>query len=105
MRLKPTEILASAPDFGNLFKKRKTKAMMQAVARKKAHWLFNIGSDSAFIGKRRLQEDMVTSAVFGSIRLMSPEDRREAIKVMVGGDCFTAAGFKEGEDIDHRNGF
>ncbi len=65
--------------------------MMEAVARGKAHWLFGAGTDGLFNGKRRPQEDMVTSAVFGSIRLMSSEDRRRAIKVVLGAECFEAA--------------
>ena len=61
--------------------------MMEAVAQKKANWLFRSGSDKTFSG-RRPQEDMVTSAIFGSIRLMSTQDRREALAVLLGRDFF-----------------
>ena len=74
--------------------------MMEAVARRKAHWLFRAGSEKTFSGKRRPQEDMVTSAVFGSIRLMSAEDRRNAIEVLLGKDAFEASDFARGSDID-----
>jgi len=74
--------------------------MMEAVGRRKAHWLFGAGSERTFSGKRRPQEDMVTSAVFGSIRLMSLEDRRKAIKVLLGGDAFEASNFAQGYDIN-----
>ncbi len=72
--------------------------MMEAVARRKAHWLLNVGSEKSFNGKRP-QEDMVTSAVFGTIRLMSSNDRHEAIRVIVGEKCFKEAGFEEAADI------
>jgi hypothetical protein len=74
--------------------------MMEAVARRKANWLFDARSEKVFFGKRRPQEDMVTSAIFGSIRLMSPQDRRAAIKILLGTECFEAAGFPVGVDID-----
>ena len=74
--------------------------MMEAVARRKAHWLFRAGSDKTFSGKRRPQEDMVTSAVFGSIRLMSPEDRRGAVEVLLGSNAFEAAEFTNVQDIE-----
>lgn len=74
--------------------------MMEAVARRKAHWLFGAGSDKSFSGKRRPQEDMVTSAVFGSIRLMSPEDRFRAIEVLLGRDVIKATGFARDHDIE-----
>lgn len=62
---------------------------MEAVARRKAHWLFRTGSDDLFSGAKRPQEDMVTSAVFGSIKLMSPHDRRLAIDTLLGRDYFS----------------
>lgn len=74
--------------------------MMEAVARRKASWLFGAGSDKTFSGKRRPQEDMVTSAVFGSIRLMSSEDRRKAVEVLLGRDAFEAAALASGRDIE-----
>ena len=74
--------------------------MMEAVARRKAHWLFGAGSEKTFSGKRRPQEDMVTSAVFGSIKLMSPEDRRGAIEVLLGRDAFKAAACTNDHDIE-----
>lgn len=74
--------------------------MMEAVARRKAHWLFRTGSERSFSGKRRPQEDMVTSAVFGSIRLLSPADRRKAIELIVGEECFNAALFPDDQDIE-----
>lgn len=74
--------------------------MMEAVARGKAHWLFRAGSNEAFSGKRRPQEDMVTSAVLGSIRLMSSEDRRQAIEVLLGPACFPMVEFPIDNDIE-----
>lgn len=74
--------------------------MMEAVGRRKAHWLFGAGSEKTFSGKRRPQEDMVTSAVFGSIRLMSLEDRRKAIEVLLGRDAFETSNFARGHDIN-----
>lgn len=58
--------------------------MMDAIARRKAHRLFGSDSDALFLGKRRPQEDMITSAVFGSIRLMSSSDRCEALALLLG---------------------
>lgn len=63
--------------------------MMEAVARRKANWLFRAGSDKSFSGNRRPQEDMVTSAVFGSIKLMSIEDRAQALALLLGEDHFS----------------
>lgn len=74
--------------------------MMEAVARRKARWLFCAGSDKNFAGKRRPQEDMVTSAVFGSIRLMSPEDRFRAVELLLGREAFDATGFIRDHDIE-----
>lgn len=74
--------------------------MMEAVGRRKAHWLFRAGSEKAFSGKRRPQEDMVTSAVFGSIRLMSPQDRRKAIEVLLGRNAFETSNFARDHDIN-----
>lgn len=74
--------------------------MMEAVARRKAHWLFGAGSEHTFSGKRRPQEDMVTSAVFGSIRMMSPNDRFKAIELVLGRDAVEASEFTPDNDID-----
>lgn len=74
--------------------------MMEAVGRRKAHWLFGAGSEKTFSGKRRPQEDMVTSAVFGSIRLMSLEDRRKAIEVLLGRNAFETSNFARDHDIN-----
>tara|TARA_R100001369_G_scaffold17816_1_gene33225 strand:+ start:652 stop:1377 length:726 start_codon:yes stop_codon:yes gene_type:complete len=74
--------------------------MMEATARKKAHWLFGAGSEKTFSGKRRPQEDMVTSAVFGSIRLMAPEDRCKAIEMLLGPACWSATGFAGNRDVE-----
>ncbi|SDG51998.1 hypothetical protein [Alloyangia pacifica] len=74
--------------------------MLEAVARRKAHWLFNAESAKSFYGKRRPQEDMVTSAVFGSISQMSPEDRYGAIEILLGRDAFKETGFTPEDDID-----
>ncbi|PLS21966.1 hypothetical protein [Neptunicoccus cionae] len=73
--------------------------MMEAVARRKAHWLFGSGSEKNFIGKRRPQEDMVTSAVFGSIGLLSPKDRCKAIEILLGRDAFNTTGLSKNCDI------
>ena len=43
---------------------------------------------------------MVTSAVFGSIRLMSSEDRRKAVEVLLGRDAFEAAALTADCDIE-----
>ena len=74
--------------------------MLEAVGRRKAHWLLRAGSEKTFSGKRRPQEDMVTSAVFGSIRLMSSGDRRKAIEVLLGREAFEVSNFADGHDID-----
>lgn len=74
--------------------------MMEAVARRKAHWLFGVASEKVFVGKRRPQEDMVTSAVFGSIWLMPPENRRKAIELVLGAECLQAAQFLTDHDIE-----
>ncbi len=73
---------------------------MEAVARRKAHWLFGAGSENSFSGKRRPQEDMVTSAVFGSIRMMSPNDRFKAIELVLGRDAVEASEFTPDNDIE-----
>ena len=73
---------------------------MEAVARRKAHWLFGAGSEKNFTGKRRPQEDMVTSAVFGSVRLMSREDRFKAVELILGRDAFHASGLANGHNIE-----
>lgn len=73
--------------------------MMEAVARRKAHWLFGAGSEKAFSGKRRPQEDMVTSAVFGSSRLLPQENRHRALALLLGQDCWHISGFKPDADI------
>lgn len=74
--------------------------MMEAVGRRKAHWLFGAGSEKAFSGKHRPQEDMVTSAVFGSIKLMSQEYRFEALKILLGQNAFEATGFVKSHDVE-----
>lgn len=74
--------------------------MMEAVARRKAHWLFGAGSENTFSGKRRPQEDMVTSAVFGSIRMMSPNDRFKAIELVLGRDAVAVSEFTPDNDIE-----
>lgn len=73
--------------------------MMEAVARRKANWLFRSGSEKDFFEKRRPQEDMVTSAVFGSIRLMSSEDRFCAIRKLLGNDAFNTTEFTPDHEI------
>lgn len=42
----------------------------------------------------------MTSAVFGSIRLMSQEDRCKAIKVLLGCDAFKTSNFTQDQDQD-----
>jgi len=69
--------------------------MMEAVARGKAHWLFDKQEKSSV---RRPQEDLVTSAVFGSIRFLPSEDRQKAVDLLIGNDCLKAADF--GSDSD-----
>ena len=73
---------------------------MEAVARRKAHWLLRSGSENTFIGKRRPQEDMVTSAVFGSILLLCPEERRGALAILLGKNCWDTVKGEFGADID-----
>jgi len=74
--------------------------MMEAVGRRKAHWLFGAGSEKTFSGKRRPQEDMVTSAVFGSIRLMSPEARHRALEILLGQECWNNIKLSHNSDIE-----
>lgn len=74
--------------------------MLEAVARRKANWLFNAGSEKTFNGKRRPQEDMVTSAVFGSIWQMSQLDRYGSLEILLGHEAFKATGFTPEVDIN-----
>lgn len=59
--------------------------MFEAVARKKANWLFAVsrGAEGALV-KRRPQEDLITSSVFGSIRLLPLPDRHAALRLLLG---------------------
>lgn len=74
--------------------------MMEAVGRKKAHWLFGARGAEVFVGKTRPQEDMVTSAVFGSVMLLSIADRRAAVAVLLGPDAWKAASFDLAQNIE-----
>ena len=64
--------------------------MMEAVGRKKAHRLFNRASADRFVKGRRPQEDLVTSAVFGSIDLLTGPARRRALELVVGKKAINA---------------
>jgi hypothetical protein len=74
--------------------------MMEAVGRKKAHWLFGARGSEVFVGKTRPQEDMVTSAVFGSVMLLSIADRRAALDILLGLDAWKTASFDLTQDIE-----
>lgn len=76
--------------------------MLEAVARRKAHWLFNSKSHESFSGRRRPQEDMVTSAVFGSIKLLPLEDRLTALRVVLGPSTIANIQFPWEADLDIR---
>ncbi|EBA05877.1 hypothetical protein [Sagittula stellata] len=58
--------------------------MLEAVAKRKAHWLLRAGSSERYTGGKRPQEDLVTSAVFGSIRLMPLDAQRPALSTLLG---------------------
>ena len=73
--------------------------MMEAIAKRKAGWLFDASGHENFSGKRRPQEDMVTSAVFGTIRLLPKQDCRDALDLLIGQACRDAAGFDAGKDV------
>ena len=72
---------------------------MEAVAHGKAHNLFDAGWAEAFAGVRRPQEDLVTSALFGSVTLLPFPDRRRAFDLILGFDCLEAAEFPDGVDV------
>ena len=74
--------------------------MMEAIAKRKAGWLFDASGHENFSGKRRPQEDMVTSAVFGTIRLLPKQDCRDALDLLIGKACRDAAGFDAGADVE-----
>ena len=74
--------------------------MMEAIAKRKAGWLFDASGHENFSGKRRPQEDMVTSAVFGTIRLLPKQDCRDALDLLIGQACRDAAGFDAGKDVE-----
>ncbi len=58
--------------------------MLEAVAKRKAHWLLRAGSSECYTGGKRPQEDLVTSTVFGSIRLMPLDAQRPALSALLG---------------------
>lgn len=58
--------------------------MLKAVAQGKAHWLFDRVTTHGTDLKRRPQEDLVTSAVFGSLDLLDEAAKRRALKLLLG---------------------
>ncbi len=75
--------------------------MMEAVARKKTGSFLNkFNQDAPQFNGTRPQEDIVTSAVFGSIRLLPKEDRRSAIKLLLGHVWADSVFFATDQDID-----
>ena len=61
--------------------------MLHAVAQGKAHRFFDKARLDTGPSGRRPQEDMVTSALFGSIAFLPDEDRRAALDLLLGGTC------------------
>ncbi|WP_299845297.1 hypothetical protein [uncultured Jannaschia sp.] len=76
--------------------------MLTAVARGKAHRLFDKQKSELFGSVHRPQEDMVTSTIFDSMALLPMPDRRHAFDLVIGKDCLVASGFPDGADIDAR---
>lgn len=73
--------------------------MLDAVARRKAHRLFDRDSGNLFHGAYRPQEDLITSAVFGSIRLMSASQKLHALSLVLGDEPLNAAGFSADTEL------
>ena len=61
--------------------------MLHAVAQGKAHRFFDKARLDTGPSGRRPQEDMVTSALFGSIAFLPDEDQRAALDLLLGGTC------------------
>lgn len=62
--------------------------MLKAVAQGKAHWLFDRETAHGTDIKRRPQEDLVTSAVFGSLDLLDESAKRKALKLLLGHEAW-----------------
>lgn len=73
--------------------------MLEALARKKAHRLMDRVGGNEFGGKKRPQEDMITSAVFGDVRLLTGTARHEAIKLLLGVVNIAHAQFDTSADL------
>lgn len=73
--------------------------MMSAVARGKAHGLFDQKRSDVFHGVKRPQEDLVTSAVFGSATLLPMPARCAAFDILLGQECREAAAFAPDQDV------
>ena len=73
--------------------------MLDAVARRKAHRLFDRKGGDLFRGLRRPQEDMITSAVFGLVRLMPASPRYHALRLVLGEGPLEVADFSEGMEL------
>lgn len=73
--------------------------MLEAMARKKASAFMATGRGEEFAGHNRPQEDMLTSAIFGSIRLLPMADQHRALGFLLGADFVREAGFDVSADI------
>ncbi|MBP0484282.1 hypothetical protein [Sagittula salina] len=69
--------------------------MLEALARKKAHRLLGRvreGPDTGLGGKNRPQEDLMTSSVFGEMKLLADADRHAALTIVLGDGFAEAVG-------------
>lgn len=58
--------------------------MLEAIAQNKARQLLDSHGGNTFWGSKRPQEDLITSAIWGRIRLLPPAERFKAIKILFG---------------------
>lgn len=64
--------------------------MLKAVAQGKSGSLLKRRTQNDFDLKHRPQEDLVTSAIFGSLELLSETERRKALEILVGENIWKA---------------
>ena len=74
--------------------------MLKAVAQRKAHWLFNRSISHGIKLKRRPQEDLVTSAVFGNLDILDEPAKRKALKLIVGDEVWEKFDPSESDQVN-----
>jgi hypothetical protein len=67
--------------------------MLDALAHRKAHRLMDKAADDLFPARRRPQEDLMTSSVFGIIRLLPQGDQYRALGLLLGEEAERAFQF------------